>query len=366
MRVIHVAPTEFGNDGLYGGGERYPLELARALARHVDCRLVTFGPRAHVGTEKGGLQKIVLKPALFLKGHPAHPVAARTLQAIRDAEIVHAHHMRSAPSRLAALQGRVLRQGVAVTDHGLGGGGWFGLLPRLFDLFLTVSRYSARTLGAPPSKTRVIYGGADTARFAPDEKAERNAILFVGRVTPHKGLDRLLQALPQSARLLVAGTAGHDPRPPERGYPDLLRKLAEGRDVVFLGGVSEQELPSLYRQARVFVLPSVHETCYGKHVEISELLGVACIEAMASGTPVVCSRLGGLPEVVSDGETGYLVEPGDVEELHDRLSELLADPRSARRMGSNARQRVIERFTWERSAQRCLAAYDELSGRGAA
>ena len=327
---------------------------------------MTFGRRPRVARDDSGLHEIVLKPALWLKNHPAHPVAAATLRAIREADVVHTHHLRSAPSRLAALQGRVLRQGLAVTDHGLGGGGWWGLLPRLFDLFLTVSRYSAATLGAPPAKTRVIYGGADPARFAPDEKVARSGVLFVGRVTPHKGLDRLLQALPPGARLLIAGTSGHDPHLPERDYPDLLRKLSQGRDVAFLGPVSEQELASLYREARVFVLPSVHETCYGKHVEISELLSVSCIEAMASGTPVVCSRLGGLPEVVRDGETGYLVEPGDIEELRDRIGTLLADSGAARRMGSNARQRVLESFTWDRCAERCLEAYEELATKGAA
>ena len=119
-------------------------------------------------------------------------------------------------------------------------------------------------------------------------------------------------------------------------------------------------LPSLYRRAEVLVLPSVHRTCYGREIRVSELLGLVVLEAMASGTPVVCSRLGGLVEVVQHGVTGFLVEPGNVAELHERLAELLHNPALARRMGQSARALVLERFTWQACAERCLAAYEEI------
>ena len=98
---------------------------------------------------------------------------------------------------MAALASRIAGRPVAVTDHGLGGGGWGGLLPRLFDRFLVVSRFSAATLGAPPERTTVIYGGADTARYHPPSRGgEREGVLFVGRLTPHKGVDVLIRAVP--------------------------------------------------------------------------------------------------------------------------------------------------------------------------
>src|SRR5205823_13721524 len=151
---------------------------------------------------------------------------------------VHTHHMRSTPGRLAALAAGLRGQRTAVTDHGLQGGDWWGLLPRLFDRFLTVSAYSARELGAPPARTRVVYGGADPRRYRPDPATARAGVLFVGRLTPHKGIDRLIEALPPGAALRVVGSSGHDPRPPERDYPLVLRRLASGRDVSFLGPVS--------------------------------------------------------------------------------------------------------------------------------
>lgn len=360
MRVVHVAPTPFGREGLFGGGERYPLELARALAAAVDCELVTFGRYPRVVGDPGGLRVRVLRALTYLPRHPAHPVASSLPGALRGADVVHTHHLHSTPSCLAAVTARVAGQRLVVTDHGLGAGGWAGLLPRLFDRFLTVSRHSALTLCAPPERTTVIYGGADPRHFHPDGADRRDGVLFVGRLTPHKGVDLLIRALPAGAELTCVGTTGHDPRPPESGYGQLLRQLAAGRPVRFAGEVSDQQLPLLYRRAQVLVLPSVHVTCYGRHVEISELLGLSVLEAMASETPVVCSRLGGLSEVVRDGETGFLVTPGDVEELHDRVATLLGDPRRATRMGRLGRELVLDRFTWEACAARCLAAYQDL------
>jgi glycosyltransferase involved in cell wall biosynthesis len=345
---------------LLGGGERFPLELARALAEKVDCELISFGPRPGTSREPGGLRQRTVRPLGYLGGHPAHPLAPGLLTALAGAELVHTHHMRSAPSRLAALRARAARQRVVVTDHGLQGDSWAGLLPRLFDRFLTVSAFSARELRLPPDRTRLIYGGADPRRFAPDPAVSRRGVLFVGRITPHKGVDRLIAALPPFAELLVAGSTGHDPAPPERDYPVLLRRLAEGHRVRFLGPVGEQALPDLYRRAVVLVLPSVARTCYGRTVRVSELLGLAVIEAMASGTPVIASRIGGLPEVIEHGETGFLVEPGDVGELRERLIEVLSQPRLAARLGRKARELAEERFTWQACAERCLAAYTEL------
>jgi glycosyltransferase involved in cell wall biosynthesis len=361
MRVIQVAPSVFGPDGLYGGGERYPLELARALAGEVDCELVTFGPRPGRWREDGGLRVRVLRPLVRLRGHPAQPLAPLLPAAVAGADVVHAHHFRSLPSRMAAATARLTGAATAVTDHGLLGRTWGGLVHRLFDRYLTVSAFSARLLGAPPERTEVIYGGADPRRFAPGPAADRDGVLFVGRLTPHKGVDRLLRALPAGVGLRVAGSTGHDPRPPERDYPELLRRLAAGRDVRFLGPVPEAALPELYRRAAVLALPSVDRTCYGRHVPVSELLGLVALEAMASGTPVVASRIGGLAEVVVDGETGFLVPPGDTDALGDRLALLVGDRRLAARLGAAARDLVTERFTWAACAERCLAAYQALA-----
>ena len=359
MRVIHVAPTAFGKDGLFGGGERYPLELARALAQHVPCELVSFGPDP--GTRREGPLIIrMVRPVAYLGGHPARALAPALLSAIGRADIIHAHHMRAPSSVLAAVIARARGMPTVVTDHGLEGSDWGGLVPRLFDRFLAVSRYSAEELRTPPSRTRIIYAGVDPARLRPDPTVRRNGVLVVGRLTPHKGVDVLIRALPPDVRLTVVGSEGHDPRFPERDYPKLLRSLAAKRHVEFLGAINDEELARRYRTAAVVVMPSVEETCYGRRVAVSELLGLVVLESMASGAPVIASRVGGLPEIVEDGVTGYLVPPGDVAALGARIADVLGDPAAAARLAWNARRRVVAELTWERCAQRCLEAYREL------
>jgi glycosyltransferase involved in cell wall biosynthesis len=264
---------------------------------------------------------------------------------------------------MAVIAARARGRATAVTDHGLPGSTWGGLLPRLFDSFLLVSNYSAHELQAPRDRTRVIYGGADPQRYFPDPSLTRRGVLFVGRLTPHKGVDTLLQALPLDATLNVVGTIGHDPRPPERDYPRRLRRLAHGRDVHFLGRVADADLPRLYRSASVLVLPSVQRTCFGKEVRVSELLGLTLLEAMASGTPVIASRLGGVPEIVEHGVTGFLIEPGNTRELYERIAQLVSDPALAQRMGAAAREHVLAHFTWQRVAERCLHAYAAIARR---
>jgi glycosyltransferase involved in cell wall biosynthesis len=364
MRITHVAPTPFGADGLFGGGERYPLELARALAQYISCRLVSFGSMAATQREPSGLELVTLRAWSHLRGHPAHPLARGLIRALSDAEVVHVHQMRAAPGRLAAFAAKARGTPVVATDHGLGGGGWFGLLPRMIDRFLPVSQFSSQILNVPAAKTTVVHGGVDPKRFHPDPPAVRRGIAFVGRITPHKGIDVLLKALPNDVPLTIAGTSGHDPRPPSRGYPRLLKELARGKDVRFVDHLSDAALPDLLRGVRLFVLPSVSFTCYGIRVEISELLGLSVIEAMASGTPVICSRIGGLPEVVEDGVTGLLVEPGDVDALSDAINRMINDPVAAERMGRAGRDRVLESFTWDRCAKRCLSVYSELLNKG--
>jgi glycosyltransferase involved in cell wall biosynthesis len=363
MRVTHVAPTAFGGGGLFGGGERYPWELARGLAREVPCRLVTFGHERRQLQEEGGLEVTVLPARRYVRGHPAHPVGSGLIRALGGADIVHCHQLHSRTTAIALRTARARGQRRVVTDHGLSRGRHRNAAP-LVERFLTVSRYSAGVLASPPDRTSVILGGADPQRFRPDRDDRRAGVLFLGRVTPHKGVDRLIAALPTDAELTIAGSVGHDPRPPERDYPDLLRALAtssRGR-VTFAGTVPDDELPRLLRRHAVLALPSVTETCYGHHVAVSELLGLTVIEAMASGTPVVCSRIGGIPEVVVDGESGFLVPPGDIQALHDHLATLLYDPHRCDAMGRHGRAVACERFTWTACAHRCLEGYGTLGG----
>jgi glycosyltransferase involved in cell wall biosynthesis len=331
------------------------------LAEHVSCELITFGPTpAEHRIDR--LRVRVLRPLGYMGGHPARPIAPSLPSAIGQADIVHVHQLRSPASLLAAMTARIRRVPTVVTDHGLQGANWGGMTHRLFDRFLTVSKYSAAELRVPPARTRVIYGGADPVRLHPDDTVRRDGVLFVGRLTPHKGVDVLIRALPPDAGLTVVGTGGHDTHLPERDYPELLRHLASGRRVSFVGPVDDVELAGLYRRAAVVAVPSVERTYYGRRIAVSELLGLSALEAMASGTPVVASRIGGLPEIIEDGVTGFVVPPGDTEALRARLQDVLSDPALGARLGARARECILATMTWDRCAARCLDAYAEIVG----
>jgi starch synthase len=95
----------------------------------------------------------------------------------------------------------------------------------------------------------------------------------------------------------------------------------------------------------------------GRTTDSAELLGLVVIEAMACGTPVIVSRTTSLPELVDEGRTGWIVPPADAVTLRLRLREALADPARAQAMGAAGREHVMVQFTWQATAERCLAAY---------
>ncbi len=233
-----------------------------------------------------------------------------------------------------------------------------------FDRIVVHTRGGAEQLerfGVPAERIVRIQHGTFAAPPANSiQPPSGRTLLFYGLIRRYKGLDVLIRALPEAAQLTVVGSGGHDPRLPERDYPDLLHSLAVGQRVRFAGAVDDAELANLYRQAVALVLPSVERTYYGRTVAVSELLGLVALEAMASATPVIASGVGGLQEVVEDGETGFLSPPGDETALRERIEMLLGDPARAARMGARARERVLARWTWEQCAERCLAAYREL------
>lgn len=355
-RVAVVYPTPFGDDGIYGGGERYAVELARALAAFVPTRMVTFGERARRERLDGldGLEVRVHAPLRYVGGVRNNPFTLTFLADLADVDVVHCVIWNTLTTDLAVLFARLAGKRVFVTD--VGGGAGVTLhrylpLARWVDGWLLIAEQGGRQFTDYRDRWSILYAGIDIQRFRPGD-GPRDGVLFVGRLVPHKGVDVLIRAVEPGVPLRIAGRIYHEE------YFRLLQRLAEGKDVTFFTAATDDEVLALYRSATVSVLPSVNRTVYGDTTELPELLGFAAMEAMACGTPVVCSRVGGMAEVVVDGETGYLVPPSDPAALGERLRRLLDDPAHAAALGAAARRRIVERFTWEQVARRCLAAYD--------
>jgi glycosyltransferase involved in cell wall biosynthesis len=356
IHVAHTVPALFGRDGVVGGAERYALELARHMADEVPTTLVSFGDRDRE-ERLGALHVRVLGSPWLVRGQRANPMSRRLFAALRSATVVHCHQQHVLASSLGALYCRLTGRRVFVTD--LGGGGWdisaYVPTDRWYHGHLHISDYSRRVFGhATDPRARVISGGVDTGTFAPDGRAARgDTVVFVGRLLPHKGVDGLIQALPDGLRLLVIGARAN-----ERYAADLDR-LARGKPVTFLHDADDARIVDAYRTALCVVLPSVYRTMYGDTTPVPELLGQTLLEGMACGAPAICTDVASMPEVVDDGRTGFVVPAHDPAALGARLTWLREHPDAARRMGDAARRRVEEHFTWPLVVRRCLEAYTD-------
>ncbi len=232
---------------------------------------------------------------------------------------------------------------------------------KAMDAIIANSRYTRELLvrgGVPEGKIHVIHPGTDPDWFTPGPKpadlAERlgvegkKVVLSVGRLCPRKGQDRTIEAWPSVLRhvpdavYLVAGT-GED----EGRLRRLCRELGVESSVRLLGEFPQEELPKLYRLADIFIMAS-RQTPGTRDVEG---FGIVFLEAGACGVPVVAGRCGGIPDAVEDGRTGMLVDGDSSERIAAALIELLSNEDQAAAMGAAGRQRVLERLTWDRSAE---------------
>jgi glycosyltransferase involved in cell wall biosynthesis len=358
LRVCHVSPTYFTDESCIGGGERVPSSLARAMASAADVTLVSFGPKRTSRVVDGVTQEIFPLPSAWATFETAVLAAA---DAINGFDVVHCHQLSVMLTAVAARVGRSGGAHVFVTDHGGADGRAAGMVAEsLADIsgLLVMSEFSRRNM-PPGIPHRVIHGGVDDVFLTVAKEVCEPRALFIGRITPHKGIDVLVDAMPPGLPLEIHGRAYHP------AYLDLLRHRSAGKAVEFHVESSDADLRAALARASVLVLPSVHRDCFGGHHRLPELLGLVLLEAMATGTPVICSDVGGMPEIVRDGATGFVVPPGDAATLRDRLERIVTDPTLARRMGEAGRADVCERFTWTAVAARCLRSYAELSAEAA-
>ena len=357
-RVAHIVPAPFDpEDGIIGGAERYSFELARHMAERVPTRLISFGRRSR-SYAVGSLEVQVLR-AHYVRGQRTNPISAALWAALRESTVVHCHQQHVLASSVAAVLTRLRRRRVFVTD--LGGGGFdisgYMSTDRWFHGHLHISEYSRRIAGHQHDRrAHVILGGVDARKFSPEAVAQ-DAVLFVGRLLPHKGIHDLIDAVAVDVPLRIVGRAM------DRGYLDDLRARASGKRVTFLHDTSDEQLVAEYRRALCVVLPSVYTTPDGATTVVPELLGQTLLEAMACGRPAICTDVASMPEVVVDGVTGYVVAPGQPAALGNAIMKCVGDREAAARLGANGRARAIERFSWDAVVSRCLAIYGGATAR---
>jgi glycosyltransferase involved in cell wall biosynthesis len=333
MRV-GVLTTSYPRSPADAAGRFVADAVERVRARGVDVEVVGPEQFAHYGIAYGHgvLGNLRRRPWLTLFV-PA--LLASFVRAARraDADLLHAHWLPA--GWVAAKTGKPYVVQVWGTDVELA-----RRVPQLARSVLRGARLviaashelaaGARALGA--REVRVIPSGVDLPADMGAE-AEPPEVLYAGRLSEEKGVLELVQAT-REMRLVVAGDGPLRARVPgARGF------------------VPHDELQRLYARAAVVACPSRREG-----------FGVACLEAMAHGRPVVATAVGGLLDLVVDGETGLVVPPRDPGALRGALERLLADPELRRSYGAAGRKRAAERFSWDGVTDATIAAYAEALG----
>ena len=383
---------------VYGGAGVHVEYLARELGPLVELAVHCFGKERSLPEVAGSYQ-----PWAALDGEAPEFAALRTLsvdllmaKAVRGTELVHTHTWyANFAGHLAKLMYGVPH---VMTSHSLEPlrpwkaeqlGGGYALSSycerasiEAADAVIAVSAGMRRDIlsaypNVDPARVHIIYNGIDPAQFQPDPKTdvlEREGIdpnkpyvVFVGRVTRQKGIVHLLEAArhfsPEVELVLCAGDA--DTKEMGAEVRALVAELARSRGPVHWieKMLPRPELIQILSHARVFACPSIYEP-----------FGIVNLEAMACGAPVVASAVGGIPEVVDDGKTGFLVHfesdgtplgaPKDrdafARAFAARVNELVADPARASAFGKAGRQRVEARFSWSAIAKQTADLYRSL------
>jgi glycogen synthase len=334
LRVVHLTTSYPRDEGDFAG--RFVADLVSDLrAAGVEASVLAPGDYRDFGLAYGAGVVANAKRRPWFAAPLVVSMVRAVRSAARDADLVHAHWL--AGGAVAALA----RVPFVVTLHGSGTAGRFADLelarthPRLLRGVLRRARAvvcvsealaeAARSCGA--RDVRVIPNGVAIPERIGTE-ADPAEVLFAGRLSPEKGIEELVAAT-RGMNLVVAGDGPLRPLVPSA-----------------LGFLPHAELERLYARAAAVVLPSHREG-----------LPLCVLEAMAHGRPVVASAVGGIPELVEDGVTGFLVPPGDVSALRAALERLLADPVQRRRMGREARRRVAARCARGRVAEATIEAY---------
>ncbi len=357
IRVAHLTPAYFGEESYVGGGERYVDYIVRALSRTGQVRQCVFalGPKDQL-FERENIPVRILKNESILSGQP-NSFSSSIWQELRGFDLVHIHQSLTVFGVYAAAITRSL--GISSIGTDLGGGNDDLMLRgrglELLDGVVSISQYAASLLGKFfTGPHEVLVGPVDTEKFSPASNflRQNRRLLCVSRILPHKGIDRIISALPEGLSLTIVGRVYHDE------YYNLLLKLAQNKDVRFVIDANDEILVDLYRTSGLFIQASTTRDIYGNLVSKSELMGLTTLEAMSCGLPVVVSSAGSLPELVPDARFGRVFES------EDELRSILLDYSNGHWPGSDvealARLHVVSTHGMDVIGRRLLDFYNKI------
>jgi glycosyltransferase involved in cell wall biosynthesis len=372
MKVLQVAPYFHPH---IGGVESHVLDLSRELVRlGFRIEVVTsMYERMKDRESVRGLDVVRLKPAAIWWKTPV-TFKLKSYVSSSDADIVHAHSPPPLDSYFVARACRASKKPFVITYHcdleipGVLGPFVVWIYERTFGsytvsssdkIIVTTGTYAATSRSVWNYVPVVIPNAVDSNMFNPSVggtgirkrhniASDEKVVLFVGRLVSHKGIEHLLDAarlVPDVKFIIVGGGEFADDLRMRHSHE------SEG-NVIFAGRVPYSDLPKYYAACDVSVLPSVSRL---------EAFGIAALEGMSSGKPVVVSDIPGVREVITDGEEGLLCEPLNPEDLARKITFLMESDARRRGMGARGREKIEKYFNIERIAKSVAEVYESLA-----
>ena len=355
MRIVHI-----NSESSWGGGEAQTCHLICGLQGRGVENILIAPPGSKIARRIAEKGVQVIEQAM----HGEWDVVAivRLIRILRDLRpdvlqlhTSHAHTLGLLAGRLAGVKSIVATRRMDLAIKGP----LAALKYRRVDRVVAISQMVQTMLlaaGVPQHRVTLIHSAVDCPEPYPqgDLRAklgldsQTSVIGTAATLTRRKGHKYLFEALRTlkerfpRIRLLVAGEG-----PKERELRELAASLGLEKEIIFLG--FHRDMPQLLNTLDIFVLAS-----------LTEGLGVALLEAACAGRPIVATSVGGIPEIIKDGETGLLVPPADSRSLAEKLAHLIEHPEQGRRLGANASAFVRERFSVERMLESYIHVYAEL------
>ena len=365
MKILRVVSDLYPS--VVGGLGLHTHEMSKWQAKMgYDVTMYTSNPDGRSAEEsKDGYKILRFKPVLKIGGNSFMPMLFFKLFRTRnDFDIVHAHAHLFFSTNLCALVRRLGSPPLVITNH--------GLISQTVPMWVhkiyipTIAKWTFKSadkiicytekeksmlkkLGIDSDKIAVIHNGTDTNMFIPCEKEKNsNQILWIGRFTPGKGVEYLIDAFNilikeyPNLKLIMIGKG-----PLKGNIEQKIQNLNLSKNITIMNFIPNSKLPEIYQNSDVFVLPSINE-------------GVprTILEAMACGLPIVCTELPQLINIVEG--CGSLVPLRDPQALAEAISKIISDKERAQKLGENGRKKVVENYSWEDTVKRTINLYEGL------
>lgn len=362
MIVAHLTPTYFSDDSVVGGGERYVYNVLRAVraasSSEDSLRQVVVSISTHARSiTVDGFPVELLRNESPLEGD-MNALSSELWRVLKGVDVVHVHQALTAFGAYAVAVARSMRIPIVATDLG-GGADPHMLLGRGLELaewVVSISRHAQSLVaGEYTGNQAVVIGPVDTETFTPGGPGQRSrGVLCVSRILPHKGIDRIIRALPAGLELRVVGQAYDD------AYLRELHRLSDGKNVVFEHQASDEDLLRYYRTSGLFAQGSTHKDYLGRDVSKPELMGLTPMEAMACGAPVLLSDIGPFGEILERAPFGRTFS--NDEELAHSLEDFASGAWSPAFEAEHMHQSVEQAFGFRAVGSQLSRVYRAAAG----